>query len=70
MVYPSPGSGALTLLDSSGPVQYRLFNSRGQTVEQGNSVDRQLLLVPHPMGVYLLELTNSDGRSVQRVVRE
>lgn len=68
---PNPCAGALTLPPAPGPVRYRVLNAVGQTLASGRAEGNERLdLSALPVGPFWLELTDANGRTLQRLVRE
>ena len=71
-IYPNPATGQITILGENLQ-QAELLNMLGQQVlsVQGSGNEMQINVSALPVGVYLVAVTNSEGRRcVQKVVRE
>ena len=70
-VYPNPTNGILHIKGINGSMNYRLFNSMGQVVMEGQS-NCDLLINAKTLGqgLYFLELSNSLGVSTRKIVVE
>ena len=70
-VYPNPTNGILRIEGIQVTTSYRLFNSLGQVVMEGQSDnDLQINLKPMGQGFYFLEISNSLGVSTRKIVVE
>ena len=70
-VYPNPTDGILHIQGIQGSVSYRLFNSMGQTVMEGQSEsDLQINAKSLGQGIYFMEISNSLGVSVRKIIVE
>jgi hypothetical protein len=69
--YPNPSLGSITLPATLGTVQYRLFNTMGQTLLTGKAAGNDRLdITSLPKGPFFLELTGEAGRTTQRLVHQ
>ncbi|MEI8279757.1 MAG: T9SS type A sorting domain-containing protein, partial [Bacteroidota bacterium] len=69
-VYPNPTEGLLYVANLKEKVQYRILNIIGATLQQGTlqSNNSKLSLQAYPTGMYLLELTDTEGqKKVMRI---
>ena len=72
-VYPNPANDELHVDNVKSSISYQLQNIVGMTVQQGTFTQEKnmLQLQDIPAGMYLLQLTNTQGqREVVRVVKE
>ena len=70
-VYPNPTDGILHIQGIHETVSYRLFNSMGQTVMEGQSEsDLQINAKSLGQGIYFMEISNSLGVSVRKIIVE
>ncbi len=72
-VFPNPTSGDVTISGIVASTEYRLLNVAGTAVQQGEfSKGQNALSLTHcTPGIYMLELTGTDGqRNMLRVVKE
>ena len=70
-VYPNPTDGILHIEGVNGMLSYRLFNSLGQVVMNGQSDnDLQINVKSLGQGFYFLEISNSLGVSTRKIVVE
>ncbi len=70
-VYPNPSTGTLYLSGTAGPVRYRVLNCQGQTLQAGEAAGPDGVDVKRlPGGMYLLEISTENGRSLHRFVRQ
>ena len=69
-VYPNPTKGAIYVEGVQGSISYKLFNSTGQVILQGEA-EGDLHMQPNlSKGVYFLEISNSLGVSTRKIVAE
>jgi hypothetical protein len=66
--YPNPTTGTLFLPVAEGSQYYRILNTTGQVVQNGEA-SGSLNVEKLPSGTYFLELTGPAGASTQRIVR-
>ena len=70
-VYPNPTNGILHVTGINGTVSYRLINSLGQTLIEGQSDnDLQINVKSLEQGIYFMEISNSLGVSTRKIVVE
>jgi hypothetical protein len=71
MLYPNPSANQLILPAGVGMVQYRIFNSLGQTLLSGQATDNDRLdITSLPKGPFFLELSGATGHYTQRLMRQ
>ena len=71
MLYPNPSANQLILPAGVGMVQYRIFNSLGQTLLSGKATDNDRLdITSLPKGPFFLELSGATGHYTQRLMRQ
>jgi hypothetical protein len=71
MLYPNPSANQLILPAGVGVVQYRIFNSLGQTLLSGQATDNDRLdITSLPKGPFFLELSGATGHYTQRLMRQ
>ena len=71
LVYPNPTNGILHIGGITETVCYRLINSMGQTLMEGQSEsDIQINTQPFGQGVYFLEISNGTGVSTRKIIVE
>lgn len=71
MAFPNPSEGQITLAADLGPVTYRVYNNLGQSILHGQATGGERLNVSGlPKGPFFLELTSSNGRTIQRLMHE
>ena len=69
-VYPNPTQGVIRIEGIQSTTGYRLFNSTGQVILQGET-ESDLRIEPNlSKGVYFMELSNSLGVSTRKIVVE
>lgn len=72
-LYPNPLSDwmKIELTGSQGKVNCRIFNTAGLIVDEfeANGQNNFAYQFKHPKGVYLVEITNSSGKYVERVIK-
>ena len=70
-VYPNPTNGILHIEGIHETTNYRLFNSLGQVVMEGQSdSDLQINVKPLGQGFYFMEISNSLGVSTRKIIVE
>ena len=69
--YPNPSLGSIMLPATLGTVEYRVFNTMGQTLLTGKAIGNDRLdITSLPKGPFFLELTGEAGRTTQRLVHQ
>ena len=66
-VYPNPTEGTLHIDGIQGTVEYRLINSMGQTLMEGQSKGNFNLTTDLPQGIYFLKLSNGTSTSTLKI---
>ena len=70
-VYPNPTDGILHIDGIKESVSYRLINNMGQTLMEGQTdTDLQINTKSMGQGLYFLEISNSLGVSIRKIVVE
>lgn len=70
-VYPNPTNSILHIEGIHETTNYRLFNSLGQVVMEGQSdSDLQINVKPLGQGFYFMEISNSLGVSTRKIIVE
>jgi hypothetical protein len=70
LTYPNPTQDIL-YINSEKPLPYRLFNTRGQLLMQGNIIPEQGIDIRQlPQGIYLIQLFDGSKVYIRKVVRE
>ena len=70
-IFPNPGSEMVNVVCDETIQKIRIFNSNGQLVELINPNQAGLITIStekYTAGLYQLEITSRDKRSVQRVI--
>ncbi len=72
IIYPNPTIDRLHVLreDLSMTTTYKIYDVQGQCIAQGPLQDGLLDVSGHRSGIYLLELTDADGRYLHKYVKE
>jgi len=69
-VYPNPAQNQL-VLEYEGFSKYEIYNIQGKLVLEGTIVNKQQVDISSvDSGMYLVIVSNTDGRAAQRVVKE
>ncbi|MBO6026904.1 MAG: carboxypeptidase regulatory-like domain-containing protein [Bacteroidales bacterium] len=68
-IYPNPTDGILHVEGIKGVTMYRLINSMGQTLVEGQSEsDLTINAKQFGQGVYFLHLNGTDGNKIEKVI--
>ena len=69
-VYPNPSKGIIRIEGVKGLTDYKLFNSTGQVILQGQDNNDIRIESNLSQGIYFLEISNSLGVSTRKIVIE
>lgn len=67
-VYPNPSNGIFNIQTTENINKIAVYNTLGQKVLEGNTLT--IDLTNQPSGIYFAELVSSQGKSIQKIIKQ
>jgi hypothetical protein len=68
VLYPNPSNGIFNIQTTENINKIAVYNTLGQKVLEGNTLT--IDLTNQPTGIYFTELVSSQGKSIQKIIKQ